>query len=67
MEIRCPVCNGKNVGKIGTHQYYCWNCFIEFTVKGDRLTVYEIEEDGTLTSLNDLLFEEGEEVEAEAM
>lgn len=35
--------------------------------KGDRLTVYEIEEDGTLTSLNDLLFEEGEEVEAEAM
>lgn len=52
--MRCPNCNDKNLGKIGNHVYYCWNCYIELTVSGNQLSLNQIEEDGSLTSLDDL-------------
>ncbi|HBI03236.1 MAG TPA: hypothetical protein DDY49_04295 [Paenibacillaceae bacterium] len=55
----CPNCHGKNIGKIGTNQYYCWNCFVEFVATGEKISsVYQVEEDGTLHSLNDLFFDD---------
>lgn len=54
----CPNCHGKDIGKIGTNQYYCWNCFIELSVLGDRLSVHQVEKDGTLSSLDDLFDED---------
>lgn len=54
----CPNCHGKDIGKIGTNQYYCWNCFIELSVLGDRLSVHQVEKDGTLCSLDDLFDED---------
>ncbi|GAB7386492.1 hypothetical protein BSNK01_03270 [Bacillaceae bacterium] len=58
MSRTCPNCQSKDIGKVGTHQYYCWNCFIEFTVTGNQVSsIYQVEEDGTLSSLNDLFFE----------
>lgn len=56
--MRCPNCNSKDIGKIGSHQFYCWSCFIELTVKDEKMSVYQVEEDGTLSSLDDLFFEE---------
>ncbi len=56
--MRCPNCNSKDIGKIGSHQYYCWGCFIELTINGDKMSVYQVEEDGTLSSLDDLFFED---------
>jgi len=56
--MRCPNCNSKDIGKIGSHQFYCWGCFIELTVNGEKMSVYQVEEDGTLSSLDDLFFEE---------
>lgn len=57
--LRCPNCNSKDVGKIGSHQFYCWGCFIELSVSGEKvMSVYQVEEDGTLSSLDDLFFEE---------
>ncbi|MDG0812038.1 hypothetical protein [Cohnella rhizosphaerae] len=56
--MRCPNCNSKDIGKIGSHQFYCWSCFIELTVNGDKMSVYQVEEDGTLSSLDDLFFGE---------
>lgn len=58
MYFICPSCKGKDIGKIGTHQYYCWHCFIELSMQGDRLHLYEVEEDGSLSSLADLFPEE---------
>ncbi len=55
-DMRCPNCNSKDIGKIGSHQFYCWGCFIELTVNGDKMSVYQVEEDGTLSSLDDLFF-----------
>ncbi|WP_338754797.1 hypothetical protein [Bacillus sp. FJAT-52991] len=55
----CPNCQGKEIGKIGTTQYYCWNCFIELSIADDLISVHQVEEDGSLSSLDDL-FEEDE-------
>ncbi|MFC4618106.1 hypothetical protein ACFO4N_05105 [Camelliibacillus cellulosilyticus] len=55
----CPNCKSKNLGKIGVNQYYCWECFIELTLSNGRLSLNQIEADGSLTILDDL-FEEDE-------
>jgi len=56
--LRCPNCSCKDIGKIGTNQYYCWDCFIEFSVvEGQISSIYQVEEDGSLSSLNDLFFD----------
>ncbi|KMK75742.1 hypothetical protein [Alkalihalobacillus pseudalcaliphilus] len=52
--MRCPNCQSKDIGKIGTHQYYCWNCFVEMTLSNGKLAMHQVEEDGTLSSLDDL-------------
>ncbi|MBP2077487.1 MULTISPECIES: hypothetical protein [Oceanobacillus] len=56
--LRCPNCNGKDIGKIGTQDYYCWTCFIEMTVTSNELMVHQIEADGSLSSLDDLFTKE---------
>lgn len=56
--FKCPNCSGKDLGKIGVNQYYCWNCFIELSVSKNRLNLHQVEEDGTLSSLDDLFSEE---------
>ncbi len=59
MQVRCPNCGGKDIGKIGTNQYYCWNCFVEMSLVGNQVSsIYQVEEDGSLHSLNDLFFDE---------
>ncbi|WP_425468261.1 hypothetical protein [Pasteuria penetrans] len=53
--LRCPNCNSHDLGKVGTNQLYCWHCFIEMTTENDRISsVYQVEEDGSLSLLNDL-------------
>ncbi len=55
--MKCPNCSSKDIGKIGSHQFYCWGCFIELTVNNGKMSVYQVEEDGTLSSLDDLFVE----------
>lgn len=47
---RCPNCNCRDIGKIGTSQFYCWGCFVEFSVTGEKVKLYQVEEDGSLVS-----------------
>ncbi|WP_425467091.1 hypothetical protein [Pseudalkalibacillus caeni] len=61
--MHCPNCKSKNIGKIGANQYYCWSCFIEMTMSNGSLSLHQVEEDGTLTSLDDLF--EAEDLQAE--
>ncbi|WP_257346222.1 hypothetical protein [Pseudalkalibacillus decolorationis] len=56
--MRCPNCQSKDLGKIGAEQYYCWGCFIELTAVDGKLALSQIEEDGSLTSLDDLFEDE---------
>jgi hypothetical protein len=55
--LKCPNCQSKDIGKIGINQYYCWNCFIELTLVEGLIKTHQVEEDGSLSSLDDL-FEE---------
>ncbi|MGM9987650.1 MAG: hypothetical protein ACI35O_10525 [Bacillaceae bacterium] len=57
--MKCPNCRGKNLGKIGVNQYYCWNCYIELSIGKGIINVHQVEEDGSLSSLDDL-FEESD-------
>ncbi|MRH43027.1 hypothetical protein GH741_10055 [Aquibacillus halophilus] len=56
--MHCPNCKGKDIGKIGNQQFYCWNCFIELSVLNGVFDVHQVEPDGSLSSLNDLFSEE---------
>jgi hypothetical protein len=63
--LRCPNCHSHDLGKVGTNQLYCWHCFIEMTAEqGQIRSVYQVEEDGSLTSLNDLFFEDHDQLMA---
>ncbi|MBS2969803.1 hypothetical protein J9317_13605 [Metabacillus sp. KIGAM252] len=55
--LKCPNCQCKDLGKIGVNQYYCWGCFIELSVSKGMILTHQVEEDGTLSSLDDLFDE----------
>ncbi|WP_048600420.1 hypothetical protein [Rubeoparvulum massiliense] len=53
--ITCPNCGSIDTGRVGTNQYYCWHCFVEFEQTGTTAKhIYQVEEDGSLSSLDDL-------------
>lgn len=60
MLLRCPNCHSHDLGKVGTNQLYCWHCYIEMTTDGRDIiqNIYQVEEDGSLTCLNDLFLED---------
>ncbi len=49
--MQCPLCGGKAIGKIGSEQYYCWDCCVEYHLTKEGIHVYDLDEDGVLTSL----------------
>jgi len=58
MEMKCPNCSSKDIGKIGVNQFYCWGCYIEMTVSEGMINTHQVEEDGSLSSLDDLFDEQ---------
>jgi ribosomal protein L37AE/L43A len=47
----CPVCGNKTAGRVAQEQYYCWDCCVEFTMKGDEVSsIYNVEADGSLSN-----------------
>lgn len=44
----CPVCGRNSIGKVGNNQYYCWDCFLEFSIQKSKISVYEVADDGSL-------------------
>ncbi|HHX24473.1 MAG TPA: hypothetical protein GX723_10815 [Thermoanaerobacterales bacterium] len=47
--ITCPLCSKKSVGRVGSNQYYCWDCFVEFLIMKDKTLIYEVCDDGSLS------------------
>jgi hypothetical protein len=45
----CPLCGDRAVGKVGADQYFCWDCCVEFMLRGQNLTIYNVGLDGSLT------------------
>jgi len=53
MVNKCPVCGGLQVGRVGSDQYFCWNCYLEFNYNHNKLNLYEVAEDGSLVAVED--------------
>lgn len=51
----CPVCGQRAIGKVGADQFYCWDCCVEFLVRGENIKIFNVETDGTLTIYADTL------------
>ncbi len=49
--MNCPVCGSNNTGKIGSDEYYCANCLLEFSKYGGKMQYYYINEEGTAVLL----------------
>jgi hypothetical protein len=52
MTLRCPACGGLQVGKVGSDQFYCWNCYLEFNFQKGQVNLYEVAEDGSLIAMD---------------
>ncbi len=57
--LNCPSCGSRNVGKVGTGQFYCWDCYIEFSLSHRGIRMYSVEQDGELTRIEPQLGSEG--------
>lgn len=58
-ELVCPSCGGRAIGKVGTDQFYCWDCCVEFLLDDDEIEVFEVDPDGDLVSIGRKGFQEG--------
>ncbi|MCR6096954.1 hypothetical protein HXA34_07985 [Salipaludibacillus agaradhaerens] len=61
--MKCPNCSGRDIGKIGTNQYYCWSCYIELSISNGQLHLHQVEADGSLSSLDDLFTEDERQID----
>jgi hypothetical protein len=48
--VRCPNCSGRCIGRVGSEQYYCWDCCVEFNVGRGAVRVYHLDADGELVA-----------------
>lgn len=49
--MNCPLCEARDVGRIGRERYYCRECCHEWT-KGDGIVkIYEVLSDGSVERL----------------
>jgi len=42
------------MGRVGSNQYFCSECFLEFCFKKDNIIVYEIDNDGDLQFIGEI-------------
>lgn len=50
--MECPVCGGKATGKVGTEQYFCWDCCVEYRITEGGVQVFDVDEDGSLVAFD---------------
>lgn len=46
--MQCPKCGARGVGKVGSGQYYCWECCVEFRLTRKGWEIFKVEDDGSL-------------------
>lgn len=51
--MNCPRCGSRAVGRVGTDQYYCWDCYIEFAVTKQGVQLFEVDDEGELVMLDE--------------
>ena len=52
--MRCPVCQQHDPGKVGSRQFYCSKCLIEFKVTSNhQYRLYYVDADGSLIEMQE--------------
>lgn len=46
--MRCPRCGRTQTGQVGSREYYCWNCCVEFHQSPDGWRLFDVDEEGGL-------------------
>lgn len=46
--MNCPNCMGRSIGRVGSEQYYCWDCCVEFNLGRGAVRIYHVDADGEL-------------------
>lgn len=50
--MQCPVCGGHATGRIGNHEWYCWDCCIEFLqAENGRVDCFVLDAEGNRVRL----------------
>lgn len=49
--MNCPSCGSRGIGKVGTDQYYCWDCCVEFSLTKKGIQIYEVDPEGELVAI----------------
>ncbi len=49
--LLCPNCGARGIGKVGSGQYYCWECCVEFRVGKKGWQVFQVLDDGSLAAV----------------
>ncbi len=51
----CPMCGSRSIGRVGTDQYFCWDCYVECRVgrKNGEVKMFFVTEDGGLVEYQD--------------
>lgn len=48
--MNCPNCNGRSIGRVGSEQYYCWDCCVEFKRASGGIRIWHLDPDGELVA-----------------
>lgn len=49
--MNCPLCEAREVGRIGRERYYCRECCHEWTMGDGLVKIYEVMSDGSVAKL----------------
>jgi ribosomal protein L37AE/L43A len=47
MTFKCPSCQSRAVGRVGSGLFYCWDCCIEFSPTNNGWQMFQLQDDGT--------------------
>lgn len=48
--MRCPNCEGRSIGRVGSEQYYCWDCCVEFNLARGAIRIWHVDPEGELVA-----------------
>jgi hypothetical protein len=51
--MRCPRCGRTETGQVGTREYYCWNCCLEFHGAPGQWRLFTVDEEGQLLEVTE--------------
>lgn len=49
--MRCPNCGRNETGRVGNHEFFCWDCCVEFHGAPGSWRLFAVDSEGALVEL----------------